>query len=67
MALDLATPSRRVRQKLEAEDLRVRDDELKGWREGLEIWVEGQLTATDALVRRTVTGRTAGKRRSRGD
>ena len=66
MALELATPSRRVRQELEAEDLRVRDDELKGWLDGLESWVEGQLTATDALVRRTVNGRTGGKRWSRG-
>lgn len=61
MALELATPSRRVRQELEAEDLRVRDDELRGWLDGLESWVESQLVATDALVRRTVNGRAAGK------
>ncbi len=61
MALELATPSRRVRQRLEAADLRVRDDELRGWLDGLESWVEGQLVATDALVRRTVNGRAAGK------
>jgi len=60
MALELATPSRRVRQELEAEDLRVRDDELRGWLDGLESWVEGQLVATEALVRRTVNGH-AGK------
>lgn len=64
MALDLAMPIRRVRQELEAEDLRVRDDELKGWLDGLESWVEGQLVATEALVRRTVNGRAAGKLRS---
>ncbi len=61
MALELAMPSRRVRQRLEADDLRVRDDELRGWLDGLESWVEGQLVATDALVRRTVNGRAAGK------
>ncbi len=64
MALELAAPGRRVRQELEAEDLRVRDDELRGWLDGLESWVEGQLIATDALVRRTVNGRAVGKRRS---
>ncbi len=64
MALELATPSRRVRQELEAEDLRVRDDELRGWLDGLENWVEAQLVATDALVRRTVNGRAAGRLRS---
>ncbi len=61
MALELATPSRRVRQELVAEDLRVRDDELRGWLDGLESWVEGQLVATDALVRRTMNGRAARK------
>ncbi len=64
MALELAMPSRRVRQELEAEDLRVRDDELRGWLDGLESWVEAQLVATDALVRRTVNGRAAGRLRS---
>ncbi len=61
MALELAAPGRRVRQELEAEDLRVRDDELRGWLDGLESWVEGQLVATDALVRRTMNGRAARK------
>ena len=64
MALELATPGRRVRQELEAEDLRVRDDELRGWLDGLESWVEGQLVATEALVRRTVNGRAAGRLRA---
>ena len=61
MALELATPIRRVRQELEVEELRVRDIELEGWLDGLETWVEGQLVATDALVRRTVNGRAAGR------
>ena len=61
MALELATPSRRVRQELEVEDLRARDDELEGWLDGLESWIEGQLVATEALVKRTVNGRAAGR------
>jgi hypothetical protein len=61
MTLELAKPSRRIRRALGEEDLRLRDDELNGWLHGLENWVEGQLVATDALVRRTVNGRAAGK------
>ena len=36
MALELATPSRTVRQELEPDDLRAQEDELKGWLNGLE-------------------------------
>jgi hypothetical protein len=66
MTLELVRPGRGVRRELEAEELRVRDAELRRWLEGLERWVEGQLTATDVLVRRTVNGRANGKARTRG-
>jgi hypothetical protein len=57
MTLELERPGRRVRQAIEAEELKVRNDELKGWLRDLEIWVEAQLEATDVLVKKTVNGR----------
>jgi hypothetical protein len=63
MSLDLEKPGRRARQVFEVEEMMLKSDELQGWLQDLETWVETQLEATDALVKKTINGGTSEKGR----